>query len=69
MGAIGSTMQMGKRAFTNVWCYSIAQGTSSLSSSKVFFLYNYNMGQANIFINFSRIFSIQEDVSPFRGDD
>ena len=29
----------------------------------VFLLYIYNMGQANIFINFSRIFSIHEDVS------
>ena len=61
MGAIGSVMQMGKLGFTNAWCYPIAQGTSSLSSSKVFFL--YNMGQANIFINFSRLFSIQEDVA------
>jgi hypothetical protein len=34
---LGRAMQMGKLTFTNAWLFSIAQGTLSLSSSKVFF--------------------------------
>ena len=61
-------MQMGKLAFTNAWCLSIANGHSPVFIKSFFFLYDYDRGEANIFLNFSRIFSIYRRCQPGTGD-
>ena len=67
--AVKHRVQVGMLAFTVVHNASQHLGRSPYTfQSFFFFLYDYDRGRANIFLNFSRIFSIYRRCQPGTGD-
>ena len=68
MCAVKHSVQVGMLAFAVVHNASQHRGRSPYTLQSFFFLYDYDRGRANIFYNFSRIFSIYRRCQPWKGD-